>query len=200
MFICDRPKKALFYLLDSSPNAVGGYAPKNHIRDANILFLADFHDNDHTLAQYHVGPPCPAHPWHNPQLRRFAVLFRLEAPRYAVPVPAQSPRLSLSLSPPSPTPVPVPAQPHACPSPCPSKPADFFLWEPCVSPVSNQQWPRITVTQVLTMLCESFVESLTILLPFYPTGTMERVVCVYHHQQNRCFPHNVLRPVRHIYF
>ena len=28
----------------------------------------------------------------------------------------------------------------------------------------------------LTMLCESFVDSMTILLPFYPTGTMERVL------------------------
>ena len=29
---------------------------------------------------------------------------------------------------------------------------------------------------VLTMLGESFARSLTILLPFYPTGTMERTV------------------------
>jgi phosphoribosylpyrophosphate synthetase len=29
---------------------------------------------------------------------------------------------------------------------------------------------------VLEMLCESFVESMTVVLPYYPTGTMERVV------------------------
>jgi len=29
---------------------------------------------------------------------------------------------------------------------------------------------------VLTMLGESFVKSLTVVLPFFPTGTMERVV------------------------
>lgn len=29
---------------------------------------------------------------------------------------------------------------------------------------------------VLNMLCESFVESMTVVLPYYPTGTMERVV------------------------
>lgn len=36
----------------------------------------------------------------------------------------------------------------------------------------------VTLSQyhVLTMLCESFLDSMTILLPFYPTGTMERVL------------------------
>ena len=29
---------------------------------------------------------------------------------------------------------------------------------------------------VLNMLCESFVESMTVVLPYYPTGTMERVL------------------------
>ena len=61
---------------------VGGFYPNDHIHDANVLFLASFHSNDTTLAQYHA----------------------------------------------------------------------------------------------LTMLCESFVDSMTILLPFYPTGTMERVL------------------------
>lgn len=30
--------------------------------------------------------------------------------------------------------------------------------------------------QALVVLCESFIESMTILLPFYPMGTMERVL------------------------
>jgi len=36
----------------------------------------------------------------------------------------------------------------------------------------------VTLSQfhVLNMLCESFVETLTVILPYYPTGTMERVV------------------------
>jgi len=61
---------------------VGGFSPKNHIADSNLLFLASFNNNDVTLSQYHV----------------------------------------------------------------------------------------------LTMLSESFLDSLTILLPFYPCGTMERVM------------------------
>mmetsp|Transcript_10613 Transcript_10613/g.25198 ORF Transcript_10613/g.25198 Transcript_10613/m.25198 type:complete len:349 (-) Transcript_10613:276-1322(-) len=61
---------------------VGGFYPYNNIKNAHVIFLASFHNNDATLSQFHV----------------------------------------------------------------------------------------------LNMLCEAFLESLTVILPYYPTGTMERVV------------------------
>ena len=144
---------------------LGGFTPRNYIMGSHVIFLASFHNNDIIMSQFR----CAWHPCTHTWFTLMFVYTRLATAGLFV-------RACVGRT----------TTPRSC-RPATSRDvrgcADRGLYRCCCCLQIPNCKTATTANSALVALLESFVESLTVVLPFFPHGTMERVtregqVCV----------------------